>query len=130
MDTRRHRDGGGYETQAGYSRAVRRGRRIEVSGTTVAGDVLGGPDETLRQTRAAIARALEAVAALGGTVDDVVRSTVYLTPTADWRAASQAHAELLGAVAPANTTLYVAMLLGEGSVVEVELSAELVDPSA
>ena len=125
MATQHHRDGSGFEDAAGYARAVRRGRRIEVSGTTVAGDPLGGPEETGRQTRAALARALDAVAALGGGVEDVVRTTLYLTPTADWRAASEAHREAFAAVAPANTTLYVAMLLGEGSVVEVELSAEL-----
>lgn len=127
MSTQHHRDRGGYEDEAGYSRAVRRGRRIEVSGTTVSGDPLGGPEETLRQTRESIARALGAVEALGGTVTDVLRSTLYLAPTADWRAAAQAHRELLGDVAPANTTLYVAMLLGDGAVVEVELSAEVDD---
>jgi enamine deaminase RidA (YjgF/YER057c/UK114 family) len=123
--TLHHRDGNGFEESAGYSRAVRRGRRIEVSGTTVAGDPLGGPEETLRQARAAIERSLDAVRALGGRAVDVVRSVIYLTPTADWRAAAQAHQELLGAASPANTTLYVAMLLGEGSVIEVELAAEL-----
>ena len=127
MGTLHHRDGGGFEESAGYSRAVRRGSRIEVSGTTASGDPLGGPEETLRQTREAIARALEAVVALGGRTEDVVRSVLYLTPTADWRAAAQAHRELLGVAAPANTTLYVAMLLGEGSVVEVELAAEVDD---
>lgn len=125
MATQHHRDGSGFEQGAGYARAVRRGRRIEVSGTTVSGDPLGGPEETLRQTREALARALDAVTALGGTVEDVVRTTVFLTPTADWRTASEAHREAFADVAPANTTLYVAMLLGEGSVVEVELSAEL-----
>jgi enamine deaminase RidA (YjgF/YER057c/UK114 family) len=125
MPTQHHRDGSGFEDAAGYARAVRRGRRIEVSGTTVPGDPLGGPEETARQTREALARALDAVVALGGGVEDVVRSTLYLTPTADWRAASEAHRDALAVASPANTTLYVAMLLGEGSVVEVELSAEL-----
>jgi enamine deaminase RidA (YjgF/YER057c/UK114 family) len=125
VGTVHHRDGGGFEEAAGYSRAVRRGRRIEVSGTTTSGDALGGPEETLRQTRRAIAQALEAVVALGGRTEDVVRSVLYLAPAADWRAAAQAHQELLGAAAPANTTLYVAMLIGDGAVVEVELAAEL-----
>ncbi|NIS34049.1 MAG: hypothetical protein GWN79_18265 [Actinobacteria bacterium] len=125
MATQYHRDGSGFEDAAGYARAVRRGRRIEVSGTTAPGDPLGGPEETRRQTRDAISRALDAVTALGGRVEDVVRTTLYLTPTADWRAASEAHQEAFAAVTPANTTIYVAMLLGEGSVVEVEISAEL-----
>jgi enamine deaminase RidA (YjgF/YER057c/UK114 family) len=125
MATVHHRDGEGFEAAAGYARAVRRGSRIEVSGTTVPGDGLGGPEETGRQARAALLRALEAVRALGGDAADVVRSRLFLAPTADWRSAADAHAEILGAVAPANTTLLVAALLGEGSVVEVELEAEL-----
>lgn len=126
MTTRHHRDGTALERSAGYARAVRRGARIEVSGTTVAGDAAGGPDETARQARAALAHALAAVAALGGSVEDVVRTRLLLAPTADWRAAADAHREALGAVAPANTTVYVAALLGDGAVVEVEVEAEVV----
>lgn len=124
MTTVHHRDGGGWEAAAGYARAVRRGSRIEVSGTTVASR---GPDadrETARQTRAAITQGLEAVAALGGRIEDVVRTRVFLAPGAGWQEAAQAHAELLGAVAPANTTLYVAGLIGD-ALVEVELEAEV-----
>ena len=75
MTTRHHRDGTALERAAGYARAVRRGTRIEVSGTTVAGDAMGGSDETGRQTRAALAHALDAVVALGGTVEDIIVCT-------------------------------------------------------
>lgn len=123
----RYRDGSGWEELAGYSRAARRGTRIAVSGTTATapdGSALHRGD-CYAQTVIALERALEAVAALGGAPEDVLRTRLYLTPDADWQAACRAHAELLGHVAPANTTLHVAGLIGEGFVVEVELEAEL-----
>ena len=124
MSTRHHRDGGGWEAAAGYARAVRRGRRIEVSGTTVPGRGPEAEGETHRQTAAAIDRALAAVEALGGGVHDVVRTRLFLAPGADWQQAAAAHAERLSAVAPANTTLYVAGLIGD-ALVEVEVEAEV-----
>lgn len=126
-DTLRFRDGGGWEEVAGYSRAVRRGSRIAVSGTTANGPDGNAlyPGDTYAQTRAALDMALAAVRALGGRSEDVVRTRLYLAPNADWEGAARAHGDLLGAVAPANTTLHVAGLIGEGFLVEVEVEAEL-----
>lgn len=118
--TRHFRDGHEEKT-AGYSRAVRRGSRIHISGTT-AQDASG---DTYQQARQALDLALAAVSQLGGTKADVVRTRVMLSPGADWEAASRAHAEALGEVSPANTMLYVAGLIGEGYLVEVEVEAEL-----
>jgi enamine deaminase RidA (YjgF/YER057c/UK114 family) len=124
--TRRHRDGTGWEQQAGYSRAVRRLGHIAVSGTTATAADGGAlhPGDTYGQTLAALDRAIAAVKALGGGLDDVVRTRVYLAPGADWEEASRAHAKVLGSVAPANTTLFVAGLIGDGFLVEVEVEAE------
>lgn len=123
--TTRYTDSGGWQEEAGYSRAVRRGPVIAVSGTTATGP--GGaalcPGDTLGQARICLERVLAAVAALGGRPQDVVRTTVYLAPGASWEQASQAHREALGAVAPANTMLYVAGLIGDGFCVEVEAMA-------
>ena len=119
--TQRYRDGGGWEESAGYSRAVRRHHHIAVSGTTAEGA------DTYEQTRAALERALAAVRELGGHIEDVVRSRVYLVPDADWEAAARAHAELLGQVAPANTMLRVESLIGDEFLVEVEIEAVLVE---
>jgi enamine deaminase RidA (YjgF/YER057c/UK114 family) len=118
-------DGTHWEALAGYSRAVRHGRRILVSGTTGHvddGAELGG---TADQTRRALERGLAAVTRLGGRREDVVRSRVYLVPGADWEEAARVHGELLGDVAPANTLLFVHALVGDGLLVEVELDAEL-----
>jgi enamine deaminase RidA (YjgF/YER057c/UK114 family) len=123
--TRRHRDGGGWEELAGYSRAVRRFGRIAVSGTTATADDGSAlhPGDTYGQTLVALRRAIAAVEMLGGGLEDVVRTRVYLVPGADWEEAARAHAEVMGSVAPANTMLYVAALVGEGFLVEVELDA-------
>jgi len=124
--TRRHRDGGGWEEQAGYSRAVRRFGHIAVSGTTATaadGRALH-PGDTYGQALVALQRASAAMQALGGRLDDVVRTRVFLAPGADWEGAARAHAEVLGSVAPANTMVYVAGLIGDGFLVEVELEAE------
>jgi enamine deaminase RidA (YjgF/YER057c/UK114 family) len=123
--TGRYTDSSGWQEQAGYSRAVRRGQVITVSGTTATGP--GGtalcPDDTLGQARVCLQRVLAAVAALGGQPDDVVRTVVYLAPGASWEEAAQAHREALGQVAPASTMLYVARLIGDGFCVEVEAMA-------
>ncbi len=81
------------------------------------------PENTERQALDALARSLDAVRQLGGDIGDVIRTRVFLAPRADWRVASKAHADLLGAVAPANTTLYVNQLIGLDFLVEVEIDA-------
>jgi enamine deaminase RidA (YjgF/YER057c/UK114 family) len=121
--TRRYTDSSGWQEQAGYSRAVRRGQVITVSGTTATGPDGAAlrPGDT--QARVCLQRVLAAVAALGGQPDDVVRTVVYLAPGANWEEAAQAHREALGQVAPASTMLYVARLIGDGFCVEVEAMA-------
>jgi len=119
--TRRFRDGRGWEKKAGYSRAIRRGSRIHVSGTTAADDSA----DTYGPAVQALEQALAAVTALGGTKHDVVHTRIMLAPDADWEAAARAHVQLLGSVAPANTMVYVGGLIGDGYLVEVEVEAEV-----
>lgn len=121
----RYVDGRGFEDDAGYARAARRGAHIFVSGTTADEDAGGGAPagDTGAQTRVALDRALAAVVALGGTPSDVVRTRLYLAPGADWRAAAAVHGARFGAIRPANTTLFVHALIGDGLLVEVELDA-------
>jgi enamine deaminase RidA (YjgF/YER057c/UK114 family) len=116
-----------WQETAGYARAARRGSRIVVSGTTSSGPdgAVLHPGDTYRQTVEAIAKGLRAVEALGGTVADILRTRVYLAPGASWSDAAWAHREAFDAVRPANTMLFVAALIGEGLLVEVELDAEL-----
>ena len=123
--TRRYTDSSGWQEEAGYSRAVRRGPFVAVSGTTATGPDGAAlcPGDTLGQTRICLQRVLAALAALGGRPADVVRTVVYLAPDANWEQAAQAHREALGPVAPASTMLHVAELIGDGFCVEVEAMA-------
>ena len=116
---------GGFEDVGGYARAVRIGPTIAVSGTAATGE--GGvalfPGDAYGQTREAFERALAAVAELGGKVEDVIRTRIFLVEGANWRRAVDAHRELFDDVRPANTTLFVAGFIPEGVVVEVEVDA-------
>jgi enamine deaminase RidA (YjgF/YER057c/UK114 family) len=122
----RVRDTGGFGEAAGYSRAVRVGTHIAVSGTAplTDGQVMHLGDSYL-QTQAAIQRALAAAGELGAGREDVVRTRLLLAPECDWRAAARAHAEAFSGIEPANTTYYVGRLIPDGALVEVELDAVL-----
>jgi enamine deaminase RidA (YjgF/YER057c/UK114 family) len=116
---------GGFEELGGYSRAVRSGSYIAVSGTA-ATDAAGNavsPGDVQAQTAEGFARALAAVDALGGSIEDVIRTRIFLAAGSDWRAAVEAHRALFAAVNPANTTLFVVGFPPAGVLVEVELDA-------
>ena len=121
----RYLDGRGFEDTAGYARAARRGAHIFVSGTTADDDTgaAAHAGDTGAQAGLALDRALAAVVALGGAPSDVVRTRLYLAPGADWKAAAAAHGARFGPIRPANTTLFVHALVGDGFLVEVELEA-------
>lgn len=123
--TQRFTGAGGWQESAGYSRAVRRGSAIAVSGTTAHGadDEALFPGDTYRQTAHCLELAIAAVEALGGAAEDIVRTRLLLTPAADWRAASRAHGERFGTIKPANSTYFVAGLIGAEFLVEVEADA-------
>jgi enamine deaminase RidA (YjgF/YER057c/UK114 family) len=123
--TRRFTDGGGWQDQAGYSRAVRRGNVIAVSGTTATGPdgAAQYPGDTGAQARLCLRRIEDALTALGASLDDVVQTVVYLAPGASWEQAAAAHREVLGGVRPASTMLYVASLIGDGFLVEIQAQA-------
>ena len=117
--------GGAFEKVAAYSRAVRIGSTIAVSGTapTDADGRALHPGDTRAQTLESFERALAAVEKLGGTRERVLRTRIFLTRDADWRAAAEAHRELFEGIDPANTTLFVAGFIPEGVLVEVEVDA-------
>lgn len=118
---RRFREGGSFEEAAGYSRAVRSGPVIAVSGTTCRPDVIDAG--TRAQAADCLRRIVAAVQTLGGSRESIYRTRLFLAPGADWEEAASAHREILGDVAPANTTLYVHGLVGDGLLVEAEAEA-------
>lgn len=121
----RFTDDARWQELAGYSRAVRRGDTIMVSGTTATGPDGSAlhPGDTGAQALECLHRIERALTALGSSLEDVVRTVVYLAPGASWEQAARVHRDVLGAVAPASTMLYVGGLIGDGFLVEIEAQA-------
>ena len=112
-----------WEDLAGFSRAVRSGDRILVSGTTAThGDRLVGGDDAYAQAVFCLDKIQGAVESLGGTVADVVRTRIYIRRPEIWEEVSRAHGERFGTLQPANT-LIQAGLVGDGYLVEIEAEA-------
>ena len=112
-----------WEALAGYSRAVRVGNAVYVSGTTASdeqGNLVGGDDPhaqaiaILRKIRAVLEEA-------GARLEDVVRTRVYVSDIAHWEAAARAHGEVFGAIRPANTLVEARLVAGR--LVEIEADA-------
>ncbi len=116
-----------WEPLAGYARAVREGNRILVSGTTAThgSDRVIAPDDAGAQATYVLDKISASLRALGGTLDDVVRTRVYLADVNDWEPVSRAHGRFFGEVRPANTLLQVGALVGSGYRVEIEAEAVL-----
>jgi enamine deaminase RidA (YjgF/YER057c/UK114 family) len=126
--TRRLAGGSVFEATAGYSRAVRHGEHIAVSGTAAIGP--GGvlhPDDAYAQTVEALGRALAAATELGATRETVLRTRLLLAPNCDWQEVVRAHREAFVGDRPANTTYFVAGFVPQGVLVEVELDALAAD---
>ena len=114
-----------WEEMAGYSRAVRRGGRIHVAGTTAShgSRVIGGRDPAA-QTHFIIDKIEGALQSLGAGLEDVVRTRVYIREGVDWEPVARAHGVRFGRIRPANTTVY-ANTIGEDLLVEIEAEAEV-----
>lgn len=114
-----------WEEVAGYCRAVRVGDRVLVSGTTARhGARIVGGDSAASQTHFVLDKIAGALRTLGASLDDVVRTRVYVPDLDDVEAVARAHGERLGDVRPANT-LIVARLAGNDERVEIEAEAWL-----
>jgi aryl-alcohol dehydrogenase-like predicted oxidoreductase/enamine deaminase RidA (YjgF/YER057c/UK114 family) len=114
-----------WEGIAGYSRAVRVGDRILVSGTTAThgADRCVAPGDPGAQTTYILDKIAASLNALGGTMEDVVRTRIYLRDAARWEPVSRAHGRVFGEILPANTLVEVGALIGD---YEVEIEAEAV----
>jgi aryl-alcohol dehydrogenase-like predicted oxidoreductase/enamine deaminase RidA (YjgF/YER057c/UK114 family) len=114
-----------WEPLAGYARALRIGERILVSGTTAthgSGQRVGG-DDAAAQATYILDKIAASIGALGGKLQHVVRTRVYLSDVDDWQAVSAVHGRYFGDIRPVNTLLQVAALVGSGYRVEIEAEA-------
>ena len=110
-----------YEDTYGYSRAVRVGEQIFVSGTTARGNALNG--DAYIQARAVLEIVTDALAQAGAELRHVVRTVVYVVDMADAPLVAHAHAERFGTVRPASTLVQVAGLTPPTARVEFEVTA-------
>jgi enamine deaminase RidA (YjgF/YER057c/UK114 family) len=115
------------EARIGFSRAVRWGNVIEVSGTapTAADGSVIAPGDAYAQARACFEIIERALHELGGRLDDVVRTRMFLTNADDWEAVGRAHGEVFREVRPAATMVEIRRLLHPDWLVEIEATAML-----
>jgi len=122
--------GSPYEATVGYSRAVRIGDLVFVSGTTAASGgkpvAIGDPEE---QTRAIFETIEGALKKAGAGLKDVVRTRVYLVDIAHFEAVGKVHGEIFGDIRPANTTLEVSGFVSPDWLVEIEVDAVVAEAS-
>jgi enamine deaminase RidA (YjgF/YER057c/UK114 family) len=123
---RRHVSSGTpWEDEVGYSRAVRVGDTIRVSGTTATDEdgAIVAPGQPYEQTVQAIGNVERALAELDAGLDDVVRTRLFVTDIDDWEAIGRAHGDAFQDVKPATTMVEVSRLIDGDLVVEIEAEA-------
>ena len=115
--------GSPYETSIGFSRAVRVGDRVVVSGTAPNWPDGSVDPDVERQTDRCIEIMLSALQEAGASAADVIRTRTYLVDAADWEAAGRAHGRTFGDVRPTSTMVIVRGLIDERWKVEMEAEA-------
>jgi len=114
-----------WEPIVGYSRAIKVGPFIAVTGTTALdekGNLVGG-DDPAAQARQCLTNIRQALARLGAGLHDVVRTRMFVTNIAQWEQIGRVHGEFFGAIRPATTMVEVAKLIDPRMLVEIEADA-------
>ncbi len=118
-----------WEAVVGYSRAVRVGNQVFISGTTATdeqGRVVGAGDP-YAQAAYIFQKIERALQQAGASLRDVVRTRIYVTDVRHWEAVGRAHGEIFAQIRPANTLVEVSALVGDAYLVEIEADAVIGD---
>jgi enamine deaminase RidA (YjgF/YER057c/UK114 family) len=115
--------GAPWEDIVGYSRAVRVGNTVEVSGTAPVQDGKVHGDTPYQQTIACLEIIKRSLEQAGATLQDVVRTRIYVTDISKWEQYAKAHAQYFGKIKPATSMVEVSALIDSSMMVEIEATA-------
>lgn len=127
MERKRISSGTEWESKVGYSRAVQTGSQVHVSGTTATdddGDIVG-KDDAYEQTKKALQNIEDALRETDASLEDVVRTRIFVTNIDEWEVIGEAHGEVFSEIRPTTSMVEVNRLIDPGLLVEVEAIAIL-----
>ncbi|HEX5651611.1 MAG TPA: RidA family protein [Chitinophagaceae bacterium] len=127
MERTNYSSGAKWEDIVGYSRAVKMGPFIEVTGTVAVDEnnLLVGKDDAYAQTKFVIQKIAKVLARAGARLEDVVRTRMFVTDISRWEEYGKAHGEFFGAIKPCTSMIEVKGLIAPEYLIEIEATAIL-----